>query len=142
MKDDEGKEEDVTESQRIAFVSITQLSNESVILLFHAQETDSPKDAQSHEEAVARFEEGAPGQTEDVGKAEQKENPAETNRAGTTQDKPEGPSGMGDARKEAKVRHGHTGLLNFSIIEGIAYFELFPQVFLFFFCVVICERKY
>ncbi|KAL5482472.1 hypothetical protein ACEPAI_9066 [Sanghuangporus weigelae] len=84
MTDDEGKEEDVSESQKIGF------------------ETDSPKDAQAHEEAAARFDGGAPGQKEDVDLPEQKEKPAETKRSGTVQDKPEGPTDMGDARKEAK----------------------------------------
>ncbi|KAL5501758.1 hypothetical protein ACEPAH_9018 [Sanghuangporus vaninii] len=84
MKDDEGKEEDVSESQKIAF------------------DTNSPKDAQAHEETVARFDGGAPGQTEEADKPEQKEKPAETKRAGTFQDKPEGPTNIGDARKEAK----------------------------------------
>ncbi|KAL5524369.1 hypothetical protein ACEPAF_9509 [Sanghuangporus sanghuang] len=84
MKDDEGKEEDVSESQKIGF------------------DTNSPKDAQAYEEAVARFDGGAPGQTEDADKPEQKEKPAETKRAGTLQDKPEGPTNIGDARKEAK----------------------------------------
>ncbi|OCB88232.1 hexose transporter [Sanghuangporus baumii] len=102
MKDDEGKEEDVSESQKIGF------------------DTNSPKDAQAYEEAVARFDAGAPGQTEDADKPEQKEKPAETKRVGTLQDKPEGPTNIGDARKEAK-NIGALGALPFApyLSDGI-----------------------
>ncbi|EJC97823.1 uncharacterized protein FOMMEDRAFT_162158 [Fomitiporia mediterranea MF3/22] len=90
MKDSEGTEADVTESQKASF------------------DADSPKDAQESEESGSaedtRFDDGAPGQTAEVHeeeKPEQKEKPGKTERTGTLQDKP-GPTNLGEARKQAK----------------------------------------
>lgn len=69
------------------------------------QKTDGPKDAKASEED-GRFDDGAPGQTDAVHSqgAEQKEKPG-SKRSGTMQEEgSDGPTNMGDARAEAKVR--------------------------------------
>ena len=110
MKDSEGTEADVTDSQKASFVrSATFLHCNAFCSHAFLQDADSPKDAQAAEESSpsenTRFDDGAPGQTAEVHeeeKPEQKEKPAKAERTGTLQDKP-GPTNLGEARKQAKV---------------------------------------
>lgn len=91
MKDDEGTEvsgEEIKQSMEQAFVRLFSYRLAHVFI-YDMKDTDSPKDAQEHEEAVAKDEETSVALSETVSQESADSAPSEADSAPSKEEEPE-----------------------------------------------------